>query len=63
MPLSGASAAWPAGLLHRFKHEKSLTVLRRVPVRSGAGTMDKVALILFDIYQQFMQVVTTYVAE
>ncbi len=58
--MSGASAAWPVGLLHRFKHEKSLTVLSRVP---GAGTMDKVALILFDIYRQFMQVVTTYVAE
>ncbi len=58
--MSGASAGWPVGLLHRFKHEKSLTVLRRVPV---AGTMDKVALVLFDIYRQFMQVVTTYVGE
>ncbi len=61
--MSGARAAWPAGLLHRFKHEKSLTVLRHVPVGSVAGTMDKVALILFDIYRQFMQVVTTWVAK
>ena len=61
--MSGASSAWPCGLLHLFEHEESLAVLHSVPVGSGAGTMDKVALILFDIYRQFMQVVTTYVGE
>ncbi len=34
----------PFGLLHLFEHEKPLAVLRSVPVSSGAGTLDELAL-------------------